>query len=258
MQIHPPRCRPTPLGRRDIHAPSSFTVINRTPITHNHPATMAPLRRYLRITPSSVLELREENERVKARGRGVKDVVSGDGFEVSVFLTQTSTRHTVLKRRKIFREPERKGDDTNPDSPAPLPREESDDVVIQDVPPAPSTAESTNHPPPTRHSKRTRPAEDADTLVVADSNASDASASDSDADAPPTKRARSAAPLGGAEEEEQDEKKMAMRSEYDGYGIYGRVLCLIVTKTAVKDAGGGREVMEEWIASTQNPAGEAT
>lgn len=52
---------------------------------------------------------------------------------------------------------------------------------------------------------------------------------------------------------------MAMRSEYDGYGIYGRVLCLIVTKTAVTDAGdGGREVMEEWIASTQNPAGEAT
>ncbi|ELR03518.1 hypothetical protein GMDG_01269 [Pseudogymnoascus destructans 20631-21] len=105
MQIHPPRCRPTPLGRRDIHAPSSFTVINRTPITHNHPATMAPLRRYLRITPSSVLEvriypsppgawllstrslltrvlaavrplilpkLREENERVKARGRGLR------------------------------------------------------------------------------------------------------------------------------------------------------------------------------------------
>lgn len=53
---------------------------------------------------------------------------------------------------------------------------------------------------------------------------------------------------------------MAMRSEYDGYGIYGRVLCLIVTKTAVKDAGGGggREVMEEWIASTQNPAGKGS
>lgn len=53
---------------------------------------------------------------------------------------------------------------------------------------------------------------------------------------------------------------MAMRSEYDGYGIYGRVLCLIVTKTAVKGVveTGGREVMEEWIASTQNPAGEAT
>ncbi|OBT86278.1 hypothetical protein VE02_05573 [Pseudogymnoascus sp. 03VT05] len=254
---------------------------------------MAPLRRYLRITPSSVLEvriypsppgawllstrllltrvlaavrplilpkLREENERVKARGRGrgVKDVVSGDGFEVSVFLTETSTRHTVLKRRKIFREPERKGD-TDPDAPAPLLREEDDDdddVVIQDVPPAPSTAESTNQPPPTRRSKRTRPTEDADTLFVADSDASDAS---TDEDGPPSKRARSAAPLGGAEEEELDEKKMAMRSEYDGYGIYGRVLCLIVTKTAVKDAGGGgREVMEEWIASTQNPGGEAT
>ncbi|OBT78245.1 hypothetical protein VF21_03036 [Pseudogymnoascus sp. 05NY08] len=252
---------------------------------------MAPLRRYLRITPSSVLEvriypsppgawllstrslltrvlaavrplilpkLREENERVKARGRGrgVKDVVSGDGFEVSVFLTETSTRHTVLKRRKIFREPERKGD-TNPDDPAPLLREEDDDdVVIQDASPAPSTTESTSHPPPTRRSKRTRPTEDKDTLFVADSDASDAS---TDEDGPPSKRARSAAPLGGAEEEEHDEKKMAMRSEYDGYGIYGRVLCLIVTKTAVKDAGGGgREVMEEWIASTQNPGGEAT
>ncbi|OBT95164.1 hypothetical protein VE01_07597 [Pseudogymnoascus verrucosus] len=254
---------------------------------------MAPLRRYLRITPSSVLEvriypsppgpwllstrslltrvlaavrplilpkLREENERVKARGRGrgVKDVVSGDGFEVSVFLTETSTRHTVLKRRKIFREPERK-EDTNPDAPAPLLREEDgdDDVVIQDVPPE---TESSNQPPPTRRSKRTRPTEDTDTLFVADSDASISSASDSDAGAPPAKRARSAAPLGGAEEEEQDEKKMAMRSEYDGYGIYGRVLCLIVTKTAVKDVAGmgGREVMEEWIASTQNPAGEAT
>ncbi|KFZ08179.1 hypothetical protein V501_06084 [Pseudogymnoascus sp. VKM F-4519 (FW-2642)] len=255
---------------------------------------MAPLRRYLRITPSSVLEvriypsppgpwllstrsllsrvlaevrplilpkLREENERVKARGRGrgVKDVVSGDGFEVSVFLTETSTRHTVLKRRKIFREPEREGD-TNPDAPAPLLREEDDDddVVIQDVAPA---SESTNNTPPTSRSKRTRPTEDTDTLfVVADSDASISSASDSDAGAPPTKRARSAAPLGGAEEEDQDEKKMAMRSEYDGYGIYGRVLCLIVTKTAAKDVAGmgGREVMEEWIASTQNPGGEAT
>ncbi|KFY87750.1 hypothetical protein V500_06795 [Pseudogymnoascus sp. VKM F-4518 (FW-2643)] len=254
---------------------------------------MPPLRRYLRITPSSVLEvriypsppgpwllstrsllsrvlaavrplilpkLREENERVKARGRGrgVKDVVSGDGFEVSVFLTETSTRHTVLKRRKIFREPERKGDndDTDPDVPAPLLREEDDDVVIQDVPPAPAI-EDTNHPPPTRRSKRTRTttaSDDANDLFVADSDASPSS--DYDSEGPPSKRARSAAPLGPAEEEEQDEKKMAMRSEYDGYGIYGRVLCLIVTKTAVAGGGGGREVMEEWIASTQNPAGE--
>ncbi|KFY23931.1 hypothetical protein V493_05555 [Pseudogymnoascus sp. VKM F-4281 (FW-2241)] len=178
------------------------------------------------------------------------------GFEVSVFLTETSTRHTVLKRRKIFREPERKGAnaDTDPNAPAPLLRvEEDDDVVIQDVPPA---REDTNNPSPTRRSKRTRPTKVADTLFIADSDAST-----SDLDSPPPKRARSAAPLGAAEEEEQDEKKMAMRSEYDGYGIYGRVLCLIVTKTAAKDGtggGGGREVMEEWIASTQNPAGEAT
>lgn len=171
-----------------------------------------------------------------------------DGFEVSVFLTETSTRHTVLKRRKIFREPERKGD-TDPDAPASLLREEDDDVVIQDVPPAPEI--DADGPAPTRRSNRTRTtvaSDDANDLFIADS---DASSSD-DEDAPPSKRARSAAPV----VEEQDEKKMAMRSEFDGYSIYGRVLCLIVTKTAWKDAGtGGREVMEDWITSTQNPAG---
>ncbi|KFX99028.1 hypothetical protein V490_01986, partial [Pseudogymnoascus sp. VKM F-3557] len=206
--------------------------------------------------PLVLPKLREENERAagkgkgKGRGKGVKDVVVGDGFEVSVFLTETSTRHTVLKRRKIFREPERKGD-TDPDDPAPLLREEDDDVVIQDVPPAPAI--DADVPAPTRRSKRTRTtvtSDDANDLFVADS---DASTSD-DEDTPPSKRARSAAPV--VEEEEQDEKKMAMRSEFDGYSIYGRVLCLIVTKTAGKDAGtGGREVMEDWITSTQNPAG---
>merc|ERR1712225_31499 len=94
---------------------------------------MAPIRRYLRITKFSVLEcriyvdnpslaeswllnprdpilprviesvrplvlpkLREENERSKKKG--VKDVVVEEDFEVSIFLTETSTHHSLLTK----------------------------------------------------------------------------------------------------------------------------------------------------------------
>ena len=112
---------------------------------------MAPIRRYLRITQFSVLEvriyldtpqlaeswllnprlnilpqviesvrplvlpkLREEQLRAvtKAKGKrkkGVRDVVVEDDFEVSVFMMETDTRHAILKKQKIFREPKNKG-----------------------------------------------------------------------------------------------------------------------------------------------------
>ncbi|PSR94484.1 hypothetical protein BD289DRAFT_480480 [Coniella lustricola] len=105
---------------------------------------MAPVRRYLRISKYSVLEcriyldnpalahswllhprdpvlpkvieavrpfvlpkLREERERSRkksAKKRGIKDTVTHDDFEVSVFLTETSTRHSLLFKHKHFRD----------------------------------------------------------------------------------------------------------------------------------------------------------
>ncbi|KAK4191906.1 hypothetical protein QBC35DRAFT_486309, partial [Podospora australis] len=105
---------------------------------------MAPLRRYLRITKYSVLEcriyldnpalaqswllnprdpilpkviesvrplvlpkLREERERErtkKGKKRSIKDVVTEDEFEVSIFLTETDTRHSLLHKQKHFRD----------------------------------------------------------------------------------------------------------------------------------------------------------
>jgi hypothetical protein len=56
---------------------------------------------------------------------------------------------------------------------------------------------------------------------------------------------------------QEDKKKMAMSTSYDGFSIYGRVLCLVVKK---RDTGktkggmsGGQAMMEEWITSTQMP-----
>ena len=103
---------------------------------------MAPIRRYLRITKYSVLEvriyldkpsdaswllstrdpvlprimeevrpkvlpkLREENENAKKKGgkkkKGIKDVASQEDFEVTIFLTELSTRHSLLTKQKLF------------------------------------------------------------------------------------------------------------------------------------------------------------
>jgi hypothetical protein len=68
---------------------------------------------------------------------------------------------------------------------------------------------------------------------------------------PSAKRRKDAA--GG--EESDDKKKLAMSTTYEGFAIYGRVLCLVVKR---KDSKGkrteGQVMMEDWIASTQMPA----
>ena len=72
---------------------------------------------------------------------------------------------------------------------------------------------------------------------------------------PLSKRARNDA----SEEEADDKKKMAMDTSYDGFSIYGRVLCLVVKRKDKKVkgvagfGGGGQAMMEDWITSTQMP-----
>lgn len=55
---------------------------------------------------------------------------------------------------------------------------------------------------------------------------------------------------------EDDKMKMALNTTYDGFSIYGRILCLVVRRRRVTEgkefAGGARQaMMEEWIASSQ-------
>ncbi|KAF1990245.1 hypothetical protein K402DRAFT_460358 [Aulographum hederae CBS 113979] len=276
---------------------------------------MAPIRRYLRITKYSVLEvrvyldnpalsetwllrrgdpalpriidavqplvlpkLREENERAKGKGRGkskkgVKDVVSRDDFEVSIFLTSTTTPHTLLTKQKHFGDKPRlksnsakltgwltTGTAEKPiDVPegaeqVPIIRAEEDDepIDLDNIPDAP--------PPPTeqnqasqRRSKRRREGSEED-LFVGDDDEDDEDESYDPDDAIPTRRTRRKRRREDnpnhsdpdpdldpePDEQSQDEKKkMAMRTEYDGFSIYGKILCLVVKRTGTKATTGG-------------------
>ncbi|TGJ82427.1 hypothetical protein E0Z10_g6341 [Xylaria hypoxylon] len=322
---------------------------------------MAPVRRYLRITKYSVIEcriyldnpglvhswllnprrpvlpkviesvrpyvlpkLREERERSRKRStkkKGIKDVVIQDDFEVSIFLTETSTRHTLVTKHKHFHDTTqtklksnsaRLISETN-DAPidldvaaesAPLIlREESDDentaVTLAAIPTIDEAAPSdgTRRPKRARSNTHVDADSDADAAaghVLGDQNNQVEVISDEDdageddyglfvqsptGESPPAKRRRPA--LATAEGGDDDKKKLAMDISYEGFSIYGRVLCLVVKRRdgggadrAERDAdapaaaggsgnnrakpgsrGQGQAMMENFIISTQIPAG---
>jgi hypothetical protein len=125
----------------------------------------------------------------------------------------------------------------------------------------------------TRQGKRQR-TDDGDEEFRAsdDDEANSAIEIDSDEDQPPAKRLRNRASPDLEEDFEEDaKKKLAMDVSYDGFAIYGQVLCLVVKKRETKQSGtgagrgsvaanankpGGQANMENWITSTQMPAGD--
>ncbi|KAH8202766.1 hypothetical protein TruAng_003037 [Truncatella angustata] len=309
---------------------------------------MAPIRRYLRITKYSVLEvriyldnpalaqswllhprhnvlprimeavrplvlpkLREEKERARKKStkkKGIKDVVAEDDFEVSIFLTETSTRHSLLTKHKHFHDKtqtkltsasgrslvgasnEAPIDIDLAAASAPIMLQEEDDqddigAALAAIPAAPTVlledmAPSTRPKRARAHTRYTdagvEQEEDADSdlFIASDDGAADVDAESQSASAglpPPHKRRKetSADGTGG-----DDKKKLAMDISYEGFSIYGRVLCLVVKRREVPAAAGGsgtvalgagnndktqgqgQAMMENFIISTQIPAGE--
>ncbi|KIH89416.1 hypothetical protein SPBR_07418 [Sporothrix brasiliensis 5110] len=121
---------------------------------------------------------------------------------------------------------------------------------------------------------------DNDSLFVSDNENND------DHEAPPSKRSR-VVPVDADNEDEasRKKKKLAMDVIYEGFAIYGRVLCLVVkrrgpprgrgaqtllpasvggsrpgnTSTSLEPTKpGGQAAMENWIASTQMPIPQAS
>ncbi|KAJ8116112.1 hypothetical protein OPT61_g2393 [Boeremia exigua] len=264
---------------------------------------MAPLRRYLRITKHSVLEvriyldrpadaeawllkrdnpalprviqairplvlpkLREENERgkgrtgVKAKKKGVKDVVVEDDFEVSIFLTELSSRHSVMAKQKMFRDKPRIQSNSGKltgwlatgtsDQPVqineiaadPIVIEEEDDsdvVNLADIPEAPGRSS---------RSKRKSDTDAHDLLSPEITNK-------------PSKAIDPPPDSGVIEDEDElrdDHKKLALNTSYEGFSIYGRILCLVVKRRGVRNAtapASSQQMLENWV-STQ-AAGQA-
>jgi len=190
-----------------------------------------------------------------------------EDFEVSIFLTETSTRHSLLTKQKHFREPKKKlqsnshklTGDTNDtpieveDGPVIL-REESDEEGLNfnelreaddDIEDSLFVEEEDTGP---RRSKRPRAPTQASSPP--ESSAGFAPLAEP---LPKRRRDKDAVP---ADEESDDKKKMAMDTSYDGFSIYGRVLCLVVKRRDKKGKGpaglaGGQAMMEDWITSTQ-------
>jgi hypothetical protein len=149
-----------------------------------------------------------------------------DDFEVSIFLTESATRHSLLTKSKTFKDNDKITNNANKltgtDKEPVLIREESDDEA--DLIPF-------------------------DNIPSANDSADD--------DEPSKKRARNSAPRQGAERDvdEDDKKKLTFKTSYEGFSIWGWVLCLLVDRKG----GPGKKVsgpdaqalMAEWITSTQ-------
>jgi hypothetical protein len=196
-----------------------------------------------------------------------------DDFEVSLYLTELSARHSLLTKHKHFEDKPRIRSNSNKltnwlttgtsekpleiadgdDTPIVI-REESDgdDLDMADVPEvAVGELESRPHQ---RASNRARRSRIADPLFVNES-------SDSEEDAFQTQR-------DAAEQEEDaadDKKKLSMSTVYDGFSIYGRILCLVVRRTGTIPAGAetnplasSQQMLENWVSTQaiQDQGGE--
>ncbi|KAL8827175.1 MAG: hypothetical protein Q9170_007117 [Blastenia crenularia] len=215
------------------------------------------------VRPLVLPKLREENAKAKSgkggKKRGWKDVVVEDDFEVALFLTEISSRHAILHKEKHAKsekprlgstEGKLTGEGTR-DVPveiadATLPvilRDESQEEKMPDLASIPAANDKTV---PTAS-----PQDEPLFLSGSSSPAFD------DTDASTARKAPNRSQrTPGENPDPDDKKKLALRTSYDGFSIYGRILCLVVKRRGNakgKDlaGGAGQAMMEEWIASTQ-------
>lgn len=248
---------------------------------------MAPVRRYLRITKHSVIEvriyadrpqdvdswllrrgdpalpriikaieplvlpkLREESERTKsnkkASKKGLKDSVVQDDFEVSIFLTHSSVRHSLLTKSKTFGNSNDKakrsegkltGWLTSGVAEEPVVVQDEDDQAGVDLANIPDVSALG-----TRKNKRKEPSREPIEVDESDEDASHQNM-------PASKRTRATTDSEG-QVGADDKKKLAFNTSYDGFAIYGRILCLVVKRRGVKkQAATSQQMLEGWVST---------
>lgn len=110
---------------------------------------------------------------------------------------------------------------------------------------------------PTRNGKRQRDEDGEDSLFVRDE---EIDVSEDEGFQPTNKRARTeedGTAIGDEEDGEDDKKKLALNTSYDGFSIYGRILCLVVKRRggpkgrlpgAMADENG-QQMLENWVST---------
>ena len=158
-----------------------------------------------------------------------------DDFDVSYFLTDTSAPHSILTKQKTFHQKAAGRATGTQDQPL----EVADDDKVPHM-----RSESSDEEPDMSQipleGERKHVAEDA--VSVSDASDKQSAGVPKEAD--------------GASDRD-DKKQLGLTTAYNGFKIYGRILCLIVKRTGgtrvaqQANSGGGKAMMEEWIASTQ-------
>lgn len=179
-----------------------------------------------------------------------------DDFEVAVFLTEASARHAILRKEKKVKSEKaglgtKEGRLTGPGT-RNVPLEIGDDGradYIRDESPEENEIDFTDIPAAlddgrNRESSRESGGDKQGLFLHDGSQAED------------SRSLREDTTLPLMDDGGEDDKKMALNTTYDGFWIYGRILCLVVKRrgeAAGKElaGGAGQAMMEEWIASTQ-------
>ena len=188
-----------------------------------------------------------------------------DDFEVSIFLTELSSRHSILKKQKTFlstggkiksnsakmtgtlEEPVEIGENNGEDFVRQEYTKDGDGLLsLESIPPAdPIGSEVLSRNEEQSHDESLFVSEDSEEPHFEEM---------------PTLRSKKIKnpPLlidSEGTEPQDEKKKSAFNTTYDGYSIYNRILCLVVKRKGQKgksSAGGtGQAMMEEWITSTQ-------
>jgi Zn-dependent metalloprotease len=203
-------------------------------------------------------------------GEGQLLIDCADDFEVSIFLTETSTSHAMLTKQKTFSTKPKLQSNTkkltdwmggaNTDTairvdegdevPAVLLEEDDEEMALKDIPEVDTAATRSR-------GKRPRSAEDNDEddenehIFVQ-------SEEDEEEDLAPRRRKKTKV-VDEASKEEEDKKKLGINTAYEGFSIYGRILCLIVKRKGVKKSAGGNmsgtQMLENWVSTQADNEG---
>lgn len=135
----------------------------------------------------------------------------------------------------------------------PIVIEEDDDDAINmaDIPEA---------DPPRRSTRTKRSRSEAEEDIA--NNASDSDEADLFVSETSSKRCKSgaapadAAEVEGEEESQDDKKKLELNTSYEGFSIYGRILCLVVKRRGVRSGKGSagapvpsQHMLENWVST---------
>lgn len=192
-------------------------------------------------------------------GISIADANFPDEYEVSVFLQETGSRHTILTKHKSFESQKKISSNSNkltgesglstsvgndggePGAEILVESDEDQPTSLQAIPEAGPANEESGR---SKRRRRTRGTGD------------DTEPKSSDP-APRSKRKKTAEPLELSTGEE-DEKKLGFTTTYEGFSILGWMLCLLVRKKGEQaqktpEDSAGQVLMEEWIATQANP-----